>query len=391
MQKQLEETQALINKNEKFKSRSKDKKKAEAAEKARADENVKLQKKVDQLQQQLQNSQVAVEQRVQEQGTVQEVPQQEQPTQEPIQTKPVEQNTEAELQAKQSLADETEGDGVKLIDTGEAKGISDAVDKLNATYSATEGTAAGLVTLPKGVLTGITAMLRSSNLNPAVRAYKDGTAEIDPEYMTQYADQMRDIYQKAMKVAELKATFNTQSANWEKKKDLWKTEPGDSTTLRKPCALPWTSLSLQLAGKRTQKQSSQPSRCATKETVAVNNLARFAPKGRLLGKTGKSQTKNQFELEEALDINLSSAFKDFKDGTLGDFDAIRQGATRDNFRQREANALSTPLTEANAASGVIGVLERVAPTFKNDPVTGKQSGGNVLPTRRRFLIRYEKA
>ena len=124
---------------------------------------------------------------------------------------------------------------------------------------------------------------------------------------------------------------------------------------------------------------------------AVNNLARFAPKGRLLGKTGKSQTKNQFELEEALDINLSSAFKDFKDGTLGDFDAIRQGATRDNFRQREANALSTPLTEANAASGVIGVLERVAPTFKNDPVTGKQSGGNVSAYAKTLSNQIRKA
>ena len=365
--------QTSLNRLEKYQSRAKDPKVKQANEAKKAQEAEKLRAEIARMQQNLAESDAAVDQRVVDQGAPQTPVEPVESTQEadaPVVTS--EQKTEAQLQAQQDLASETEAEGVTLVDAYEANKISQTVDKLNADIQSTEGKAGGRITLPKGVLTGITAMLRSSNTTPAIRAYKDGTAELDPEYMDQYGEQMREIHVKAMKVAELAQVasnagkqvfggFTRDSAPSRQGEDA-KKRRSQYKNARKNLAIAVDEFVNAAGGAKNAEAivASLKSR-NEKNRSSRYDKKRFEKKNALLKKK-EGGIYNQNEYEKVLDIALSSSFKEFKDGTLDkdsvENDLVRSGATRRNFREKLIDK-STPLTDADAAGGILAILDRV--------------------------------
>ena len=364
---QIEAKQTSLNRLEKFKSKAKDPKVKKANEAKKAQEAEKLRAEIARMQQNLADSDAAVDQRVVDQSTPQIPAEPVEVTQEadtPVVTS--EQRTEPQLQAQQDLAAETEADGVTLVDGYEAKKIGQTVDKLNAEIQATEGKAGGRVTLPKGVLTGITAMIRSSNTRPAVRAYKDGTADIDPEYMDQYGEQMRKIHESVMQLVGVaseayNAASNVHLGVQEEKKESRQASRKDRrdrySGARKKLDQAMTKF-VNAAGGAKNAEAIIASLKTRNEKNRSGRLDRnrFAKKAKLLN---KKEIKSQSQYENALDIVLSSAFKEYKDGTLLELDVVRGAPTRRNFVER-ALGRTAPLTDADAAAGILGILDRVS-------------------------------
>lgn len=363
----IEAAQTSLNRLEKFQSKAKDPKVKKANEAKKAQEAEKLRAEIARMQQNLADSDAAVDQRVVDQGTPQAPAEPVEATQEadaPVVTS--EQRTEPQLQAQQNLTAETEADGVTLVDGYEAKKIGQTVDKLNAEIQATEGKAGGQVTLPKGVLTGITAMIRSSNTRPAVRAYKDGTADIDPEYMDQYGEQMRKIHESVMNLANVASEAYNAAGNvhygikGEKKESRQRSriERRDRYSGARKKLEQAVNDFVSAAGGAKNAEAIVAALKTRNEKNRSGRLdrSRFAKKAKLLN---KKEIQSQSQYENALDIVLSSAFKEYKDGTLLELDVVRGAPTRRNFVEK-ALGRTAPLTDADAAAGIIGILDRVS-------------------------------
>lgn len=385
---QLEAKQARLARIANFKSRAKTPKAREAAEKDKAAEADRLRNEINSIEQSLGGSDAAVDQRVAEQQAVEQQGVVQEPAE--IVTSPSEleksakpatpQVSDTTLQAQEALAQETESEGTVLVDAKEARRIASNVDKLNSQVQGTQGSAEGRVTLPKGVLTGITAMLRSSNSRPAVRAYKDGTADIDLEYMDQYGDQMRQIHESAMRLAQFyQAQSNRAGQVYRGEKDakVKRSEtPMDVAEnyedLREKARNYMGEFVSAAGGVKNAEAIIASLKVRNEKNRKSGRLDRnrYKRKSEMLAKTGKPIT-TQRAYENTLDVLLSSALKEFKDGTLGtppgpdgqatapELDVVRGSPTRGSFAEQDLG-VEAPLVTADALGGISSILEKVA-------------------------------
>ena len=318
-----------------------------------------------------------------------------------VETAPVEAETAETAPVQDDLFDD-------ILDELELSQIQAVAKKLKAEISSEQGQAAGRASLDGGVLAGLVRMLRSPDKTPTAVVYKEGTAAVDAETTTQNIEQMRRVYDAVMALAKEYQAFNNTQANLDKtssKRDdagiskirrqlleLQKEPPSEARD-KKERILRTKAVKLEGGDTRPTETIDRYKNQASKQAVAVraamDNLIEAAgnnPKNveaviaalkarneknrsaviqkdvyedmsELLNKTG-SPISNQLEFETIIDTNLSGAFAQYKDGTLGRLDVVRGRQTRGS-RRDEASGVTGALEKAAAKNGIIGILDMV--------------------------------
>ena len=295
-----------------------------------------------------------------------------------------------------------------ILDELELSQIQAVAKKLKAEISSEQGQAAGRASLDGGVLAGLVRMLRSPDKTPTAVVYKEGTAAVDAETTKQNIEQMRRVYNGVMDLAKAYQAFNNTQANLDKtssKRDdagiskirrqlleLQKEPPSEARD-KKERILRTKAVKLEGGDTRPTETIDRYKNQASKQAVAVraamDNLIEAAgnnPKNveaiiaalktrneknrsaviqkdvyedmsELLNKTG-SPISNQLEFETIIDTNLSGAFAQYKDGTLGRLDVVRGRQTRGS-RKDESAGVTGALEKAAAKNGIIGILDMV--------------------------------
>jgi hypothetical protein len=316
-------------------------------------------------------------------------------------TAPVEAETAETAPVQDDLFDD-------ILDELELSQIQAVAKKLKAEISSEQGQAAGRASLDGGVLAGLVRMLRSPDKTPTAVVYKEGTAAVDAETTKQNIEQMRRVYNGVMDLAKAYQAFNNTQANLDKtssKRDdagiskirrqlleLQKELPSEARD-KKERILRTKAVKLEGGDTRPTETIDRYKNQASKQAVAVraamDNLIEAAgnnPKNveaviaalktrneknrsaviqkdvyedmsELLNKTG-SPISNQLEFETIIDTNLSGAFAQYKDGTLGRLDVVRGRQTRGS-RKDESSGVTGALEKAAAKNGIIGILDMV--------------------------------
>ena len=318
-----------------------------------------------------------------------------------VETAPVEAETAETAPVQDDLFDD-------ILDELELSQIQAVAKKLKAEISSEQGQAAGRASLDGGVLAGLVRMLRSPDKTPTAVVYKEGTAAVDAETTKQNIEQMRRVYNGVMDLAKAYQAFNNTQANLDKtssKRDdagiskirrqlleLQKEPPSEARD-KKERILRTKAVKLEGGDTRPTETIDRYKNQASKQAVAVraamDNLIEAAgnnPKNveaviaalktrneknrsaviqkdvyedmsELLNKTG-SPISNQLEFETIIDTNLSGAFAQYKDGTLGRLDVVRGRQTRGS-RKDESAGVTGALEKAAAKNGIIGILDMV--------------------------------
>jgi len=266
-----------------------------------------------------------------------------------------------------------EADSDTLIDENEYAEMSaklDSLNKLSAEVQAQRGEVQGRVNMPKGVLAGIVRMLRDPKNVPVGVVYKEGTMAPDAEATERYLPQMRRVHTLMKQIIDLSQQANNLAANVDKgvrgeskrSDDKAVGTLGQYISARKKLAAKMDELVSVAGGAKNLEAIIAFSKVRNeKNRSATANAKKYEQASARLGKTGKPIT-NQREYEEINDVNLSSAFVEYKNGTLNELDVVRGTDTRRNFYERKMGVTS-PLTEADKAGGIVGILKRVA-SFK---------------------------
>lgn len=274
-----------------------------------------------------------------------------------------------EEQALQKEIDETLEDSV--IDDAMAKQMNMIYEAktregntLEASESSEQGKATGRVNLPQGVIQGLVRMMRSSDRTPLAIVYKDGTAQPDQAATVENIEFMRDVHSKIMAVVKASSISLNTGKQVIKKLDSGKRSVSDGALRRLESASNLLPISMQALVDKVGGAKNLEAIIASnkvrneKSRSSLRNTDKYASIGRFLN---KKELDNQLDLETTVDVALSSAFAQYKNGTLGQMDVISGRHTRYSKTERASYSSSiTPLTVLDPKEGISGLLKRVA-------------------------------
>ena len=249
----------------------------------------------------------------------------------------------------------------ELISKEEVAIMASELDKqraLNAEVSSIQGAAPKGPLLDNGFFLGLVEMFRSSAVNPAPRFYKGTTATAQNiEARDANAEQIKNIYDAAINVIAKNQLRYNQSDNAAKR-------GGKALQKYKSLSTEVETAMQRLIGAAGGEANVNALIAVLKKRTArknanTENPARFQRMARRIGKT---EIKTQAQLDEVLDVQLSSAFKEYKNGTLGQLDVVRGAETRLN-RDQKGKGLASPLQGIVATAetgGLRAIITRVA-------------------------------
>lgn len=233
---------------------------------------------------------------------------------------------------------------------------------LEAAESSEQGSATGRVTLPQGVIQGLVRMMRSSDRTPLAIVYKDGTAQPDQAATAENIEFMRKVHTKIMKVVQTASAQSNAGKNITKKtvsglRSIQNSQYNKLKSYSNLLPLAMQDLVDTVGGSKNleaiiafNKVRNEKSRSTLRNSDKYESMGRFLKKNDL---------SSQLDLENAVDVALSSAFAQYKDGTLGQMDVISGRDTRKSNKERAASSI-TPLTSIAPNEGIVELLKRVA-------------------------------
>ena len=265
-----------------------------------------------------------------------------------------------------------------------SQAIDGAVNKaLKSEVDATTNEATGNITLADGVHKAIAIMLRHPAFNPAPIVANKGISAVSPDYINKEAtatnsEKIKRIHKNLLDIVKYASIVNNQAGNLDRR---------TTTTVK---GVTTTNKQRQPAGSDTQAVYNKAVQDLTNSFDELMNVSAggISPRdlsaitaGLKIRKEGTQQarlnedsyklkTSNIFpagyqftsgnEVNTTIDTLISSAFSQYKDGTLGQRDIVSGRASRKN-RAEQAAGQASPIEEAiaEAKKGKKNVLSAI--------------------------------
>ena len=256
---------------------------------------------------------------------------------------------------------------------------------LFAEVTSNEDTSSGRVTIPQQALQGLAVMFRSKSANPAAVARKKGVAAIDKELTEAEGERMSSIYTAAMKVIKFGNVMYNQGKNIDVSSSKGGPKLKDTAKRQYAKAAENTKNAMdelmRIEGMNGKNMEAVLAVLKVYNESRAKNTA-DSPKA-YSGKMAKlglrqGDFKSGRKLDEKMDVVLSSAFAQWRNNTLGEYDVVTGSDTRLNYAKKDKTALS-PLTNADAENGVRGVLDRVAKVTGTSSPYAKSLASRIKP------------
>ena len=311
-------------------------------------------------------------------------------------TAPVEEvsQTQDQIDSEMSAAEQAELESVVVTEQDSAVMDVEIRNILKSEVDSTTGEATGAPTLADGVHKAVAIMLRHPALNPAPRIGNAGKSATDPEYVNKEAtaansEQMKGIHKMLLDVVKYATIANNQAGNLDKR--VTSSVGGVTTTskqrkaageapqakynkavrdldatfkkLLNPSAggMSAKDLSAILGALKVDQETN--AKTSIKEAPMRKKISAIFTPGYNFVSAGKVNT--------SIDSLISTAFSQYKDGTLGQKDVVSGTVTRGNKAEMK-KGMPTPL-EATVAEAkedgkdvLSAVLERVS-SWKGKP------------------------
>ena len=311
-------------------------------------------------------------------------------------TAPVEEvvQTQDQIDSEMSAAEQAELEAIVVTEQDSAVMDVEIRNILKSEVDSTTGEATGAPTLADGVHKAIAIMLRHPALYPAPRIGNAGKSATDPEYVNKEAtaansEQMKGIHKMLLDVVKYATIANNQAGNLDKR--VTSTVGGVTTTSKQRKAageVPQAKYNKAIRDlEATFKKLLNPSaggmsdkdlsailgalkvdqetnaKTSIKEAPMRKKISAIFTPGYNFVSAGKVNT--------SIDSLISTAFSQYKDGTLGQKDVVSGTVTRGNKAEMK-KGMPTPL-EATVAEAkedgkdvLSAVLERVS-SWKGKP------------------------